>query len=958
MEPQGDLQAASTYINNVLLARGLVKSGRPIDFANPENEEGGGATTMARIINLVNDLVLRRDREAEHRENLATTIRTLRAEDSHKTVKISELSRSLALAEAQERAFKNNMSSAEATIRGLKEQVQRMKTTVQQVRSQCANDIRKRDLELQKLKAHLADRQRGKRDGMGVTTININPAASQSSRSRYLAGGEGVHDPGYSLKQETNEFLTQLCQSLSDENDSLILLARNTVYTLKEVQGLSSVEDLAAEDRYSHETASTGPPRSSNGGPAVTSLPASCEELSGEMDQVLEHLRTLLTNPSFVPLEEVEVRDEEIKRLREGWEKMESRWRQAATMMDGWHKRIAHGGGSVRAEELRMGLKLDVQVDTRHSRGDGDVAMHSPIFEDQEDEENEDEDGGEMAETAPSRENTAPPPEEQPQPSSSRALKERTDNTVSAGHQPRKGVAFSDRDRKSPSKHRQEEDDTMPIKAHQFDAVTRRPSRKRVEPKGPRPGPTRMSVPQKLAAAESEARAAEKARREQESRKRSRGGKLARKRTGDRRRSTLTSDELGELMGMNFLKNPGNDVTAWNSAPNLGKLNFVQQHTHPFYSLLYIAGKNATMSDTFTGWVAHDPKNPLTHEPFTPKPFEETDIEIQVTHCGICGTDIHTIRSGWAPADYPCVVGHEIVGTATRIGSALPASKKIKVGDRVGIGAQCSSCLRPDCEACADNEESYCPRMVATYNSRFPDGSKAYGGYANRWRGPGHFVFAIPEGLSSAEAAPLLCGGVTVYAPLRRFGAGPGKTVGIVGIGGLGHMGVLFAKAMGSDSVVAISRSSAKKADAVGAAPDGLGADAFIATGEDKNWAKQNDRTLDLIICTVSGKDMPLSGYLRLLKRNGVFVQVGAPEEPLPALRAFSLLQKGVKLTGSSIGSPDDIRAMLELAAEKRVKPWVQTRPMEEVNLALADMHEGKPRYRYVLENDKKTGKL
>ncbi|KAL6235716.1 hypothetical protein BDW75DRAFT_239930 [Aspergillus navahoensis] len=884
MEPQGDLQAASTYINNVLLARGLVKSGRPISFANPENEEGGVATTMARIINLINDLVLRRDREAEHRENLATTIRTLRADDSHKTVEIeklqskkSELSRSLALAEAQGRALKSNMSSAEATIRGLKDQVQRMKTTVQQVRSQCANDIRKRDLELQKLKAHLADRQRGKRDGLGVTTININPAASQSSR-RNLSGGEGVHDPGYSLKQETNEFLTQLLQNLSDENDSLISLARNTVFTLRELQGLSSAEEPAADNGYSQGAASTAQ-RSTYGGSAVTSLPASCEELSGEMDQVLEHLRTLLTNPSFVPLEEVEVRDEEIKRLREGWEKMESRWRQAVTMMDGWHKRIAHGGGSVRAEELRMGLKLDVRVDPRHSQvQDNDVAMPSPIFEDQEDEEDE-YFGVEVTEEELNND-TGHAPEEQPQPSSSRALKERTDNTVSAKHPPRKEVAFSENNHKSLSKN-QEDDDTMPIKAHQSGAVTRRPSRKRVEPKGPRPAPTRMSVHQKLAAAESEARAAEKSRREQESRKRSRGG-----------------------------------------------------------------------------WVAHDPKSPLTHESFAPKPFEKTDIEVQITHCGICGSDIHTIRSGWAPADYPCVVGHEIIGTATRVGHAVNNKQNIQPGDRVGIGAQCSSCLRPDCEACADGEESYCPKMVGTYNSRFPDGSKAYGGYANRWRGPGHFVFRIPEQLSSAEAAPLLCGGVTVFAPLRRFGAGPGKRVGIVGIGGLGHMGLLFARAMGSDAVVAISRSSSKKDDALGPLPKKLGADTFIATGEDKNWAKNHARSLDIIICTVSGEKMPLSGYLRLLKRNGVFVQVGAPEEPLPALRAFSLIQKGVKVTGSSIGSPEDIRQMLDLAAERGVRPWVQSRPMEEVNLALEEMHEGKARYRFVLENGTKTGKL
>lgn len=360
-------------------------------------------------------------------------------------------------------------------------------------------------------------------------------------------------------------------------------------------------------------------------------------------------------------------------------------------------------------------------------------------------------------------------------------------------------------------------------------------------------------------------------------------------------------------------------------------------------------------SDTFQGWVAHDATNPLTFTTFQPKPFTPTDIEIRVSHCGICGTDIHTLRSGWAPTNYPCVVGHEIVGTVVRVGSAVPtlesspASREIKLGDRVGVGAQSGACLRKaDCEACADGEESYCPRIVGTYNGRYADKSKSFGGFATLWRGPAHFAFKIPEALPSAEAAPLLCGGVTVYAPLRKYGAGAGKSVGIVGIGGLGHLGVQFAKAMGCERVVAISRSSGKKRDAV----EGLGADGFIATGEDENWARTHAKSLDMIICTVSGPDMPLTGYLRLLKRDGVFVQVGAPEEPLPQLMAFSLIQRGVKVTGSNIGSTEDIRQMLKLAAEKRVLPWIQKRPMEDVNAALADMHEGKARYRYVLVND------
>ncbi|KAJ5806843.1 8-hydroxygeraniol dehydrogenase [Penicillium riverlandense] len=373
-----------------------------------------------------------------------------------------------------------------------------------------------------------------------------------------------------------------------------------------------------------------------------------------------------------------------------------------------------------------------------------------------------------------------------------------------------------------------------------------------------------------------------------------------------------------------------------------------------------MTSQSSPPAKTFQGWVAHDATSPLTFTTFSPKPFTDIDVEIAVTHCGVCGTDIHTLRSGWAPTDYPCVVGHEIIGTVERVGSGVATlassteSRKIRVGDRVGIGAQSMSCLRPDCEACADGQESYCSRMTGTYNGRYSDKSKSYGGFATHWRGPAHFVFRIPDALPSAEAAPLLCGGVTVFAPLRKYGAGPGKTVGIVGIGGLGHMGILFARALGADRVVAISRSSSKRSDAL----QGLGADTFIATDEDKSWGREHARSLDIIISTVSGPGMPLSMYLRLLKRDGTFVQVGAPEDALPPLKAFSLIQKGVKVTGSNIGSPDDIRAMLQLAAEKRVLPWIQKRPMEDINAALADMHAGKARYRYVLQNGDAQAKL
>lgn len=383
---------------------------------------------------------------------------------------------------------------------------------------------------------------------------------------------------------------------------------------------------------------------------------------------------------------------------------------------------------------------------------------------------------------------------------------------------------------------------------------------------------------------------------------------------------------------------------------------------------------------TFTGWVATSRDGPLQHSTFTPKPFTETDVQIRITHCGICGSDAHTVRSGWGPTDYPCVVGHEIVGIVEEVGSAVGSS--FKVGDRVGVGPQSDSCGLKSCDMCSSGRENYCDKQTGTYNSRFRDRarSKAYGGYADRWRGPARFVFHIPDGLSSSQAAPLLCGGVTVWAPLKKYGAGPGVSVGVIGMGGLGHIAILFAKALGCDKVVAISRTSAKKDDAL----NGLGADAFIATDEEpepspsgrksndekkgkakpKNvWAKNNARSLDLIISTVSSPKMPLAQYLRLLKVDGVFVQVGAPEGPLPPILAWPLIQKGIKVTGSSIGSPKEIREMLEFAAKstksrRKAVPWVQERPMSDVNQALTDMEEGRARYRYVLVKDERTARL
>jgi alcohol dehydrogenase (NADP+) len=206
------------------------------------------------------------------------------------------------------------------------------------------------------------------------------------------------------------------------------------------------------------------------------------------------------------------------------------------------------------------------------------------------------------------------------------------------------------------------------------------------------------------------------------------------------------------------------------------------------------------------------------------------------------------------------------VGTAVKVGKNV---KHLKIGDRVGVGAQSGSCL--DCEECASGLEHYCPKgNTGTYNGKYPDGSKSYGGYADYCRAPTHFAVKIPDGLSSTEAAPMMCGGVTVWNPLVKNGAGPGKKVGVVGVGGLGHFGLLWAKALGCDEVVAISRTSAKKDDAMK-----MGATKFIAI-EEKGWNKANSRSLDLIVSTVSSPNMPLAEYFQLLRTNGQFIQVSA----------------------------------------------------------------------------------
>lgn len=230
------------------------------------------------------------------------------------------------------------------------------------------------------------------------------------------------------------------------------------------------------------------------------------------------------------------------------------------------------------------------------------------------------------------------------------------------------------------------------------------------------------------------------------------------------------------------------------------------------------------------------------------------------------------------------------------------------------------------------------------------------GGYARFHRCPAKFAFKIPDNLPSEHAAPMMCAGVTVYSPLVHFGNRgassldqrlKGMAVGVVGVGGLGHFGILFAKALGADRVVAISRREDKRQDALA-----LGADEYIATAEEKDWEKKHAKALDLIICSVSSSNMPLTEYMGLLKRDGVFCQLGLPDDGLFKIGAGTVCAGRRSLTGSFMGSPHEIRDMLQFAADKGIKPWVEQWPMSEANRAIVNMDAGKAKYRYVLVND------
>lgn len=315
----------------------------------------------------------------------------------------------------------------------------------------------------------------------------------------------------------------------------------------------------------------------------------------------------------------------------------------------------------------------------------------------------------------------------------------------------------------------------------------------------------------------------------------------------------------------------------------------------------------------------------------------EHDVKIDIAFAGVCHSDIHQAREEWGKAIFPMVPGHEIAGIVSEIGSGVT---KYRVGDRVGIGCFVDSCR--ECENCLAGEEQFCLKgNVATYNGRQYTGEETYGGYSTQIVADESYVLGIPEGISLDEAAPLLCAGITTYSPLKHWGAGPGKKVAILGMGGLGHMGVKIAHALGAD-VTVLSHGLSKKDDGLK-----FGADHYFATSDPQTF-KDNRGTFDLIINTVSA-DLDIDAYLRLLKLNGSMVFVGLPENE-QTFQVFSLVGGRRSLAGSNIGGIRETQEMLDFCAEHGIAAEIELINADQVDEAYNRVVDSDVRYRFVID--------
>lgn len=336
--------------------------------------------------------------------------------------------------------------------------------------------------------------------------------------------------------------------------------------------------------------------------------------------------------------------------------------------------------------------------------------------------------------------------------------------------------------------------------------------------------------------------------------------------------------------------------------------------------------------------TAKAPLQPFSFERRNPK---DHDVVIDIKYCGICHSDIHQARSEWGDAIFPMVPGHEISGIVREIGAKVT---KYKVGDQVGVGCFVDSCRT--CSSCKQDLEQYClTGMNATYNGYERDGkTPTYGGYSDVITVDENYVLRIPNSISLDKAAPLLCAGITLYSPLMHWKAGPNKKVAILGLGGLGHMGVKIARALGAD-VTVLSHSDKKKDDAMK-----MGAHHFIST-HDKEVFKKHAGTFDLIINTVSA-EINMADYFELLKLDGTLVVVGIPDRAL-SIHPFSLVMKRRSYAGSLIGSIKETQEMLDFCAKHNIAPEIEVIDPSYVNQAYERVTKSDVRYRFVIDMQK-----
>jgi uncharacterized zinc-type alcohol dehydrogenase-like protein len=336
-------------------------------------------------------------------------------------------------------------------------------------------------------------------------------------------------------------------------------------------------------------------------------------------------------------------------------------------------------------------------------------------------------------------------------------------------------------------------------------------------------------------------------------------------------------------------------------------------------------------------YAAPNARAPLSDFSFDRRDPRDNDVLIDIKFCGVCHSDIHQARDEWSGGIFPMVPGHEIAGVVTAVGKAV---RKFKPGDHVGVGCFVDSCRK--CEECKKGLEQYCDTgVVLTYNGKEYDGAPAYGGYSDKIVVKEDYVLHIPSNLPLDASAPLLCAGITLYSPLKHWKAGKGKQVAIVGLGGLGHMGVKLAHALGAQTTV-LSQSMKKQEDA-----KRLGADHFFATGDPKTF-KELRRKFDLIISTISA-DVDWNQYLNLLKVDGSMVQVGAPEKPA-SIAPFALIGGRRSLAGSAIGGIAETQEMLNFCGKNNITSDIELIPIQKINEAYERVIRSDVRYRFVID--------